>query len=378
MLPPQNYLAWKGEQKPLSINTQYPTMTPRPCNLQRKSSRIPVSLTALHVVAISATVLRIRIRWRGAKLWWDDHLAAGTALVDVIFALTFWLAYGTHAGSIMPLSATRTGWLNLACYFSIYWVSRVSLALSIARVFPPGTVARKTLLAMAAIFASCGIFNCLIAGSLCLWSPSIYPPGTDLFLEEYKNCQPGNLRHKITGGVMAAVDFPSDILGIILPLKFLWRVSLPTNERRLVHGAISASIVTTLSGVVSCVFWFVVTDGGKDVQILMDGVRHQQAVLSVIGCNLLVVVTYWWRKVHRENRPTRRYRHNDPNIPTSKTSSQSPPVTSGSRYHNEGNGTNSSINPGRSFDLESSSQLPNDLTLTPITPLSAESASSSI
>ncbi|KAH6910347.1 hypothetical protein BKA70DRAFT_1466904, partial [Coprinopsis sp. MPI-PUGE-AT-0042] len=264
MLPPQNYVAWK------------------------------VCITVLHGVAISATVLRICIRWKDAKLWLDDYVAAATMLIDIAFAITFWLMFGTHAGSSMTLSVTKIGWLNVVVYFFIFWMSRVSLALSIARVFPPGTVARKSLIAMAALFFFFCIFACVLNGSLCIWSPAIYPPEMMRF-GEYKNCQPGTLRYFLAGGITAAVDFLSDILAIIVPLTFLWRITLPPSERRLVHGSISATTLTALSGVVTCVFWYAPIDLGQDFRIIVAGAIHQQAAISLIICNLLVVVTYWWR-----------------------------------------------------------------------------------
>ncbi|KAH6914774.1 hypothetical protein BKA70DRAFT_554745 [Coprinopsis sp. MPI-PUGE-AT-0042] len=344
MLPPQNYLAWK------------------------------VCITVLQAVAISVTVLRIRIRWKDAKLWWDDYVAAASMLVDVVFAITFWLLFGSYAGAPTPLIYAKFSWLTVVLYFSIFWSSRVSLALSIARVFPAGTVARKTLLAMAVLFFGLFIITSVLVGSICSWSPSIYPPETTIFVE-YANCPPGTLRYLLAGGIAAAVDFLSDIMGIVVPLAFLWCISLPPNERRLVHGAIWATLLATLSGVVACVFWYAPIDLGKDYQIIVVGVRHQQAATSLIICNLLVVVTYWWRKVYRRNGPApRRYRHNDPNIPTSKTS-QSPSVASGSRSDDGGG---SSTDPRRPLDLEGSSRLPDNLTFTPITPLSAESASNPV
>jgi hypothetical protein len=190
-----------------------------------------------------------------------------------------------------------------------------------------------------------------------------------------------------------AVDFLSDILAIIVPLRFLWRISLPPSERRLVHGAISATVLTALSGVVTCVFWYAPIDLGQDFRIIAAAVLHQQvyyspknvahtdikidqAAMSLIICNLLVVVTYWWRKMYRRDRPTpRRYRHNDPNIPTSKTSSQSPSSASHSRRENAGDGAELSTDLMRTCNLEGSSRLADNLTFTPITPLSAESAS---
>ncbi|KAH6908837.1 hypothetical protein BKA70DRAFT_1188675 [Coprinopsis sp. MPI-PUGE-AT-0042] len=349
MLPPQNYVAWK------------------------------VCITVLHGLAIGATVLRIWIRWKDAKLWWDDYVAAATMLMDVAFAITFWLMFGTHAGSSMTLGVTEIGWLNIAAYFLIFWASRVSLALSIARVFPAGTMARRSLVAMVALFFFFCIFTCVLDGSLCIWSPAIYPPEMMRF-GEYKNCQPGTLRYSLAGGITVAAHFLSDIMAIIVPLIFLWRITLPPSERRLVHGAVSANTLTALSGGVACAFWYAQIDLGQDFRIIVAGAIHQQAAICLISCNLLVVVTYWWRKVYRRNRPTpRRYRYNDPNIPTSKTSSESPSSdASASRSNNARNGKDLSLSLRQSFHLEASSRLPANLSFTPITPLSAESASSPV
>jgi hypothetical protein len=72
------------------------------------------------------------------------------------------------------------------------------------------------------------------------------------------------------------VEFLSDFVGAFVPLKLLWRISLPIKERRLVLGAISSSFLIALSGVVTCAIWFSAEDMGPDVQIVFDGVRHLQ------------------------------------------------------------------------------------------------------
>jgi hypothetical protein len=83
------------------------------------------------------------------------------------------------------------------------------------------------------------------------------------------------------------VEFSSDIIGAIVPLVFLWRISLPEKERRLVHASVSATLLTALGGVVNCTFWFKGADLGVDVQIVQDGVRHQQVrpVLHTSACS---------------------------------------------------------------------------------------------
>jgi hypothetical protein len=193
--------------------------------------------------------------------------------------------------------------LNSALYFNIFWTSRISLALSVARVFPAGTVARKSLIAMAALFFGFGVFVSAGGAYLCLTSPPIYP-ADKMVIPEYKNCQHGDLRYTLVGGVTAAsasfilafrmersyslvVEFLSDIIGTITPLVFLWRISLPPKERRLVHGAISMTVLTALSSVVTCAFWLAGGAIGKDFQVIMDGVRHQQVWSILRICTIL-------------------------------------------------------------------------------------------
>jgi hypothetical protein len=79
----------------------------------------------------------------------------------------------------------------------------------------------------------------------------------------------------------------SDLVGTFIPLKLLWRISLPPKERRLIHGAISASLITAVSGVVTFVFWISVEHVGPDVQIVFDGVRHLE-VGSVLPISMVL------------------------------------------------------------------------------------------
>lgn len=89
-------MAWKGERQQL-LETYGP--------LTALATRfIPVCITTLHAVAISATVLRVRIRWKHAKLWWDDYIAATITLLDVPFAGMFLLTFGTHGTAPPPCS----------------------------------------------------------------------------------------------------------------------------------------------------------------------------------------------------------------------------------------------------------------------------------
>jgi hypothetical protein len=57
-------------------------------------------MTCLHAAATGVTILRIRIRWKYASLWWDDYLAIAATLIEVVFATVYWLRFGTHGKNL--------------------------------------------------------------------------------------------------------------------------------------------------------------------------------------------------------------------------------------------------------------------------------------
>lgn len=52
------------------------------------------------------------------------------------------------------------------------------------------------------------------------------------------------------------VDFAADLILIICPFMWLWRVKLAPNLRRLVLAAFSASILTMMAATFYCVVWY--------------------------------------------------------------------------------------------------------------------------
>jgi hypothetical protein len=130
--------------------------------------------------------------------------------------MVFLLTFGTHgtillcsscarvilscsAGSITPISVATAFISNVALYAVVFWMSRISLALSIARVFPTGTVARKSLVGMAVFFLGLSVFDGVFVAAFCLSGdpPDIAP------VAEYRNCQPGTLRYVVAGAVIS-------------------------------------------------------------------------------------------------------------------------------------------------------------------------------
>lgn len=106
----------------------------------------------------------------------------------------------------------------------------------------------------------------------------------------------------------------SDILLIAIPFRLLWRLNIDKGSRRLILTIFATSILTTLTGIVYA--YFMLTCAVLPVQGLTLNLevwvqfpclensyklqRLFQVVVSLLVCNLLVVVTYLDRVFRRD------------------------------------------------------------------------------
>ncbi|KDR75569.1 hypothetical protein GALMADRAFT_47057, partial [Galerina marginata CBS 339.88] len=58
---------------------------------------ILVSVTILHFIALSATVIRVGHRLRAKLAWWDDYVVLIPLVLDFVFILLFWLEYRANS-----------------------------------------------------------------------------------------------------------------------------------------------------------------------------------------------------------------------------------------------------------------------------------------
>jgi len=66
----------------------------------------------------------------------------------------------------------------------------------------------------------------------------------------------------------SALEFVSDILLVAFPLVMLWKIKLPTKERRLILALFSSSSVSLLSCIAFTVAWYLTVGNGMDTLIL--------------------------------------------------------------------------------------------------------------
>jgi hypothetical protein len=64
------------------------------------------------------------------------------------------------------------------------------------------------------------------------------------------------------------LNFAADILLVVTPLVMLWKVKLPTKERRLILVLFGTNVVSLFSSIIFAVIWYLVADHGAKFIIL--------------------------------------------------------------------------------------------------------------
>ncbi|KAH7882265.1 hypothetical protein F5I97DRAFT_334355 [Phlebopus sp. FC_14] len=238
-------------------------------------STLLILSTVLHALAVILTSFRLWFRYRIRRLWWDDFWAALALSCDIGCAIAMWtltVPNGSRHSYIVSY------WLGMLLYTCLIWFARLSIIISVVRVVPPSrcihlvTFGTATaLLLMWAFILSAKTIECAIDRS---WynSPFIacpIPPWVAL------------------GEVIT--DVASDVMLVLLPLRLLWRVKLPSNQRIMILCVFSSSILTSVVSVVHTAY--IIPDstfiGGMTAEI--------EGAVSLIVCNLLVIVTFLYR-----------------------------------------------------------------------------------
>ncbi|PPQ68416.1 hypothetical protein CVT26_006088 [Gymnopilus dilepis] len=280
---------------------------------------LDVILTVLHTVAIGSTIFRVYHRARTRRLWWDDFIAAFSMLADTVYICVLWFAYASR-GSLLQThkSLLARYWLSSIFFFLVIWcgalaspviswrralrlklrTARTSLALTIARIFPPKDPTRRFAIGLALLSTILCLVAIIQSATICSKRLTVSPAPV---------CQwPTALRAVVTVGEFSVSDFIFNVLShisasiscdallVITPLYKLWRVRLPRNQRRLILICFTASTLTTLATVSCAIFQFAPSSWEPAKSVLRGKINYLEAM-----CNFLVVVTYLYRLCRR-------------------------------------------------------------------------------
>ncbi|KAF8149026.1 hypothetical protein B0H34DRAFT_193422 [Crassisporium funariophilum] len=251
-----------------------------------------VITTSFHVLALASTVFRILDRCIMKRLWWDDYLAFVPLVLDTIYLVLF--LQGFQVNFMFSASDAFHGFVfAMFLNFSVIWSSRIILALSLARLFPPWHSARRVAFAVAILFF------CLYLIVSVLFTVTCLSPGIPWYLSNPRYCKVVLGRVPISGLVAITCDLFADAALVIVPVVVLWRINLPRYQRRLILTTLSASILTLMTVIAFCVLWFSGLDIGPQTWLIKASTAHIEAAMSLIVCNLLVVVLCIYRLIHR-------------------------------------------------------------------------------
>ncbi|PPQ84386.1 hypothetical protein CVT25_013047 [Psilocybe cyanescens] len=206
-----------------------------------------IAVTVFHVIAASTTIYRLVHRFRIRRLWWDDYVLFAALIVDTAFWPIYWARSPQpavpSAEFIKKQRVLNSYWLTMFLYILILWSCRAVMALSLVRIFPPGHKGRRWSYYLVGIMVFGGIASLIITTVTCK------PASALMVASEMKNCARGVNGIVVKNTLFFVADCISDLLLIITPLVFFWRIKLPTQERCLVLVFSLGSVLTLTAAV---------------------------------------------------------------------------------------------------------------------------------
>ncbi|KAI6121980.1 hypothetical protein F5141DRAFT_1211607 [Pisolithus sp. B1] len=255
------------------------------------SQSMKVAAIVCHSVAIPVTVLRLGYRWWMAQFWWEDGVAA-LALVCDTLTLTGAVIIAPYLGPGPRTSQTVVSlWLSALSNSVVIWAARVSVLLSIVRVGSPSPNLKKIAVVVGISFIimflaiegqRLGV--CLSSGCREFTSTAVSQLVKDILGEL---CQRAALLMLVTADVVA------DFSLVALPIWSLSAARLSRSRRVLVQSAFTASIIISIITIIHSVILLTQESTG----VVLIG--HIKAALSLMICNLLVIVTFVYRVCHK-------------------------------------------------------------------------------
>ncbi|KAH9485637.1 hypothetical protein JR316_0002547 [Psilocybe cubensis] len=259
-----------------------------------------ISLTFIHALAISSGCIRVSQRWRKKLMWWDDYAVIPPIVCNFIGILLFWLQFKNHNtitwDTVDEDSNTFlfSWWLYFFVGYSMLWGSRLSLSLTLARLFMPGNPCRKLALVLSGATSLLYIASILVTTLGCRGSPW-WKLKIETCFTTTTTVSFGRLI-----ATLFALEFISDLFLIAGPLTLLWRIKFPPTERLLILSLFSSSILTLLASILYAILYYATTFRRRsDSRLLFTAMGHIQACLSLLAANILVVTMLIYKTIRK-------------------------------------------------------------------------------
>lgn len=239
-------------------------------------------ILSFHALADVSTIFRIAYRYKKRRLWWDDYSAAVALLGDLVYAIA-WSFKSTNLHQAIS-------WIcvEIPAYPVVIWAARLSIGLSIKRFCALTLRSHRAFHLMNAFFLAMGVINLIQRIVICIPKSAWGMTGPIVY------CSIGQ-----AGGIVVIVtDVISDILLVFVPVFLLWRVQLPPNQRRLVLSIFAASALSSIPSIAYMTLQAV--ERTFTVICTIPVVIHIKAAVTLMVCNLLVIVTCTYRLLFKE------------------------------------------------------------------------------
>ncbi|KAF9220658.1 hypothetical protein BS17DRAFT_759335 [Gyrodon lividus] len=253
-------------------------MAPSPAFIVR------VTGSVFQVLGLILTAFRIYFRLRIGRFWWEDAWAVVSLLSGLIWITAMWTLLLT--GDV--LTSIVVSWTYSIAFTCTTMAVRMSILYSIIRIVDTRTRLRKFTHVCTAFFAACWVI--LIAAKIwhCTSDRSWHHVSMS-YRKPFCSADPS----------ISVFKFATDCIAIsilvVLPLRMLWKVKLPRRQRRMILSIFASSIVIAFGALFHTL--------GQTLHIYIATIIgvNTEIALSLIVCNMLVVVTCTYRFLLHDN-----------------------------------------------------------------------------
>ncbi|KAH7890433.1 hypothetical protein F5I97DRAFT_29967 [Phlebopus sp. FC_14] len=240
---------------------------------------LSIAMSVLEGLSLLLTLFRLWFRLRIQRFWWEDAWAAVSFVCGASFIVGVWIYIKADNEA-----ALVAAWVCTAMFTSIVWAVRMSLIFSIIRIVVPTRRLRRLTYAISILF-------------VLTWSSLMVVKALECGIRRNAKAKPACSLPKSVASFELATDVAADTILIFVSLRLLWRVKLPTRQRRMILCIFSSCAVMTLFSLLHALCQLIPVKDGQAIFLDLE------IISSTIVCNLLVVVTYAYRVILAPTNP---------------------------------------------------------------------------
>ncbi|KAG2115627.1 hypothetical protein DEU56DRAFT_174474 [Suillus clintonianus] len=227
--------------------------------------RLAVAGSVSHGIAILCTIFRLVYRAWTRHLWWEDAWAALALISDTVCLMWIWIHTPVHFPA----------WTFGVVFASVVWAARMSIIFSIIRIAHPSCskIHKWITYFIAVSFA-------------CMWAA--------MLVQKVKTCIYACQMTQSVAVSQMITDVIADVSLIVVPVQLWKNVGLSRNGKILILASFGASLLITVIAIPHSIMLFQSTTEATLI------IAHVKAALSLVICNVLVIITLAYRVCWKE------------------------------------------------------------------------------